>query len=44
MKIYVVSTFAANWKQVSDSQFTITGLPLWLGLYGYILLLPNETK
>nr|UHK05490.1 MAG: ORF1 [Torque teno midi virus] len=35
-KIYVVSTFAANWQQESDSQFTITGLPLWLGLYGYL--------
>nr|UHK05501.1 MAG: ORF1 [Torque teno midi virus] len=35
-KIWVVSTFAANWQQESDSQFTITGLPLWLALYGYI--------
>ncbi len=42
-EIYVVSIFAANWKQVSDSQFTITGLPLWLGLYGYFSFI-NQMK
>nr|UHK05542.1 MAG: ORF1 [Torque teno midi virus] len=42
-EIYVVSTFAANWKQQSDTQFTITGLPLWLGLYGYISFI-NQMK
>nr|UHK05584.1 MAG: ORF1 [Torque teno midi virus] len=35
-ELYVVSTFAENWKQVSDVQFKITGLPLWLCLYGYL--------
>nr|UHM27230.1 MAG: ORF1 [Torque teno midi virus] len=34
-EIYVVSNLATNWAQVSDKQFSITGLPLWLGLYGY---------
>nr|UHM26455.1 MAG: ORF1 [Torque teno midi virus] len=34
-EVYLCSIFQSNWKLESDKQFTITGLPLWLSLYGY---------
>nr|UHM26495.1 MAG: ORF1 [Torque teno midi virus] len=34
-RVYLVSTFQTSWGNISDKQFLIEGLPLWLSLFGY---------
>ena len=34
-RVYVVSTHQQSWGNVSDKQFLIEGIPLWLALFGY---------